>query len=580
MLEQKERMDIVMAGHVDHGKSTLIGRLLADTHSLPEGKLEAIRALCEKNSKPFEYSFLLDALKDERSQGITIDSARCFFETEKRYYIIIDSPGHIEFLKNMITGATRAEAAILIIDAQEGIQENSRRHGFLLSVLGISQVLIVVNKMDLVQYNKERYDSIVQEYETFLNNLGVHPKQFIPVSAFLGENLVTQSTRMPWYTGDALLPCMEAIQKETARDKKDLRLPVQDIYKFTAQNDTRRIIAGTIQSGTLTVGDTLTAYPSMKETKVTSIERFSSPKLETALPDEAIGITYSPQIYLKPGEILCKREELAPLIDTLFRVRIFWMAQTPMQTGKTYTLKLATMRVNVSLEEIVHVFDTQQLTQTTGHTRVKRYEVAECILTSTKPIAFDIPDVCLETSRFVLVHNHAIVAGGTISASIHHSQNSEVHEALQGNTQFSYGTITPAQRKKHLGHEAATIVFCGKKANDYARSFEYILYTQGYTSASIIFEKQKNVTREVESLYGSQLRITIKTALSAGLICVCAVDSATLEELTHTQLGPLGLINCNESPSQESSYHCSSLDDLPRLVKDLIADNIISNIEK
>src|SRR4030042_618654 len=167
----RDRMNIVIVGHVDHGKSTIVGRLLVDSDSLPEGKLEQVKAYCETNSRPFEYAYLIDALKDEQSQGITIDAARVFFKSKRRHYIIIDAPGHIEFLKNMVTGASRAEAALLVIDAYEGVQENSRRHGYMLSMLGIKQVAILVNKMDLIGYDKETFQKIVQEYTSFLSNL-------------------------------------------------------------------------------------------------------------------------------------------------------------------------------------------------------------------------------------------------------------------------------------------------------------------------------------------------------------------------------------------------------------------------
>ena len=185
-----ERMYLVVTGHVDHGKSTILGRLLADTGSLPEGKLEAVRTTCERNAKPFEYAFLLDALKDEQAQGITIDTARVFFKTARRNYVIVDAPGHIEFLKNMITGASRAEAALLVIDANEGVRENSRRHGFMLSMLGISQIAVLVNKMDLVGYRQDVFDRIVAEYTAFLGRFSVTPVWFIPVSGVTGENVV------------------------------------------------------------------------------------------------------------------------------------------------------------------------------------------------------------------------------------------------------------------------------------------------------------------------------------------------------------------------------------------------------
>src|SRR5262249_10091019 len=191
-----EQMNIVIVGHVDHGKSTVVGRLLADTKSLPEGKLEAVRKECQRTGKPFEYAFLLDALSDEQDQGITIDTARSFFKTLKRDYIIIDTPGHIEFLKNMISGAARAEAAVLVIDAKEGGRENSRLHGYILSMLGIRQIIVCVNKMDLVDRSEDHFKKIEKEYRAFLTEIGaVSPKQFIPVSAVNGENLAIRSAQ-------------------------------------------------------------------------------------------------------------------------------------------------------------------------------------------------------------------------------------------------------------------------------------------------------------------------------------------------------------------------------------------------
>src|SRR5690606_22044844 len=187
-----ERLDIVAVGHVDHGKSTVIGRLMADTDSLPDGKLEQVKQMCKQNARPFEYAFLLDALKNEQAQGITIDTARCFFNTPRRHYIIHDAPGHVEFLKNMITGASRAQAALLVIDAFEGVRENSKRHGYILSMLGIRQISVLVNKMDLLGWDQDKFEAIVAEYGDFLGRLGVHPMSFIPVSARDGDNIVAR----------------------------------------------------------------------------------------------------------------------------------------------------------------------------------------------------------------------------------------------------------------------------------------------------------------------------------------------------------------------------------------------------
>ncbi|KKL68203.1 hypothetical protein LCGC14_2127310, partial [marine sediment metagenome] len=207
--ENRQQMNIVIIGHVDHGKSTVIGRLLADTGSLPKGKLDDVKAICAKNARPFEYAFLLDALKDEQAQGITIDSARCFFRSDKREYIIIDAPGHIEFLKNMISGAARAEAALLVIDAKEGVRENSRRHGYLLSMLGVKQVAICVNKMDLVDYSRDVFDAITAEYTDFLKQIDTEAMAFIPVSAREGDNVATRSEIMSWYDGPVVLDMLD-----------------------------------------------------------------------------------------------------------------------------------------------------------------------------------------------------------------------------------------------------------------------------------------------------------------------------------------------------------------------------------
>jgi len=202
-------MNIVIAGHVDHGKSTVTGRLLADTNSLPQGKLEEVKERCARNAKVFEYAFLIDALKDEQSQGITIDTARVFFKTKKRDYIILDAPGHIEFLKNMVTGASRAEAALLIIDAQEGIKENSRRHGYILSMLGIKQLSVVVNKMDLVSYNENIFERIVKDYSHFLSDININPLCFIPVSGIKGTNISKNNKDLAWYKGGTLVDVLD-----------------------------------------------------------------------------------------------------------------------------------------------------------------------------------------------------------------------------------------------------------------------------------------------------------------------------------------------------------------------------------
>ena len=432
----KNQMNIVIVGHVDHGKSTVVGRVLADTGSLPQGKLDAIKAQCERNARPFEYAFLLDALKDEQSQGITIDTARCFFKTEKRHYIVIDAPGHIEFLKNMISGAARAEAALLIIDADEGIQENSRRHGFMLGLLGITQVTVLVNKMDLVGYSQSVFDKLVVDYSEILKQSGVNPTSFIPVSAREGDLIVGQSDNLPWYTGPSVLDQLDAFTAEPAPTQQAFRMPVQDVYKFTEQGDSRRIITGTIASGVISVGDTVTFFPSGKSTTVASIECFNAPVKTSAVAGEATGVTLATQLYIKAGDIMTKAGELPIKTGTQLRVRLFWMGRSPMILDKKYKFKLCTTRVQGYLTHIEHVLDASTLVQS-AKPCINRHDVATAIITVDYPISFDCVSDLKHTSRFVIVDGYDIVGGGIIADAIDTAESDRIDQHRQArNTQW------------------------------------------------------------------------------------------------------------------------------------------------
>ncbi len=359
-MNDAEKMTIAIVGHVDHGKSTLVGRLMADTGVVPEGKVEIIRAVCEKTGKPFEYAFLLDALKDERVQGITIDAARCFFRSEKRRYLILDAPGHIEFLKNMVTGAARAEAAVLVIDAQEGVRENSRRHGYYLSMLGIRQLAVCVNKMDLVGWDRAVFDRIVAEFTAFLEKAGLKAACFIPVSARDGDNLAKRAERMPWYSGPTALEALDAFTKDAEKTDQPLRLPVQDVYRFTESGDNRRIIAGRIEAGGLRVGDAVLFSPSNKRATIRSLEGFPAAPGETADAGQSVGLTLNEQSYIQRGEIV-SHEERPPKTSSRFRASLFWLGRAPLEKGKPYKLKLATAEASVQLESVVRVLDSSSL---------------------------------------------------------------------------------------------------------------------------------------------------------------------------------------------------------------------------
>src|SRR3989440_5254906 len=259
-----EQLKIVIVGHVDHGKSTFVGRLFYDTGTLPEGKLEQLQQIAERRGVPFEWANLMDALQSERDQNITIDTAQIWFHTRKRQYVIIDAPGHKEFLKNMVTGAANAEAPLLLIDANEGIQENSRRHGYLLNLLGIKQIAVLVNKMDLQNYSRDRFDQIEREYRAWLKEIGVEPKIFIPISAKNGDNIASRSEKMPWWSGPTVVEILDDFKVSELPKDQPLRFPIQDVYRF----DERRILAGRVEAGSIKVGDALVFCASKKTTGV------------------------------------------------------------------------------------------------------------------------------------------------------------------------------------------------------------------------------------------------------------------------------------------------------------------------
>jgi bifunctional enzyme CysN/CysC len=477
-----EQMNIVIVGHVDHGKSTVIGRLFADTGSLPEGKLEQVRRNCELNAKPFEYAFLLDALKDEQAQGITIDTARCFFKTAKRHYIIIDAPGHIEFLKNMISGAARAEAALLVIDAHEGVQENSRRHGFMLSMLGISQIVVLVNKMDLAGYRREIFEQIQAEYRLFLQQIHVEPLAFIPISAREGDNLAFRSDRMDWYQGPFVLELIDEFQKEKSKEEQPFRFPVQDIYKFTEDQDDRRIFAGTVETGRVRTGDEVIFLPSQKRSRILSVEGFNQQETTEATAGTATGFTLQTQVYIKPGEVMCRVGDRLPYVAASFKANIFWMGRHPMVRGKKYKMKLVTQRATVYLQKIERVLDASNL-NSDQKSQIDRHDVAECILQTVKPIAFDLSREIEATGRFVIIDNYEIVGGGIITEN--HTADESVIGAHVSQREIAWekGNISAAARAAKLHQRPMFVVITGEEGNNQTplvKALEEDLFKNGH----------------------------------------------------------------------------------------------------
>jgi len=481
-ISNRQQMNIVIAGHVDHGKSTVIGRLLADTGALPDGKLEQIRENCKRNSKPFEYAFLLDALKDEQAQGITIDTARVFFSTKTRDYIILDAPGHIEFLKNMVTGASRAEAALLVIDADEGVQENSRRHGYMISMLGIKQIAVVINKMDLVDYSQEVFDKIVIEYSKFLKEIDIEPVTFIPVSGMQGDNIASLSDKTPWYKKDNVLEILEKLKKEPTKEAKPFRMPVQDVYKFTRFGDNRRIVVGTIETGTVNTGDEIVFYPSGKKSKVKSIEVFNAPPKAEAECGYAAGFTLEEQIYITRGEIAVRADQPKPAVSSRVKVNLFWLGKEPMVMKKEYMFKIGTSRIPAKLEEITRIIDASDLNAKGSINQIERHDVAECILKLNKAAAFDLAADMEGTSRFVIVDNYEIRGGGIIGEALDDKQTWLRDTVMLRNYKWEKSIISPEERAEKYNQKSTLIILTGTKdagRKEIAKTLEDKLFEDG-----------------------------------------------------------------------------------------------------
>lgn len=455
LVSQAPKLRIVIVGHVDHGKSTLIGRLFHDTNSLPEGKVEQIRKASEAEGMEFEFAFLLDALLEEQAQNITIDTTQLPFRTASREYVIIDAPGHKEFLKNMVTGAASADAAILLIDANEGIQEQSKRHAYLLSLLGIRQIVVAVNKMDLVGHRQERFEKVKLDYTEFLKQLDIEPLHFIPISAKLGLNITASSPELGWYTGPSILDALESMRISAAAEGLPLRFLIQDIYRF----DERRILAGRIETGRLNVGDEICFWPDGKRSRIKSIEEWNAPVPPvTAGVGESVAITLEEQIFVERGQI-GSHVDVGPAEGREIHASLFWLQNDPLPLNVPFTLKLGTQSVEARLVEIIHVLDSSTLEQLPGsHGIIHKNEVARVRIRTRKPVAFDRHDRINETSRFVVVTGKRIGGGGIIREAEY------PHEAApitSDNITWTISPVSPEARAEHFGHQGAVIWLTG-----------------------------------------------------------------------------------------------------------------------
>jgi len=404
-----EKTKVVIIGHIDHGKSTLIGRILYETNSLSEDKMKEIKKVCEDLGRITEFAYLIDNLQEEREEQYTLDTTQTFFKTGKRSYIIIDAPGHKEFIKNMITGASQADLAILLIDSKEGIKEQTKRHAYIIKMLGIKNLIVAINKMDLINYEKSSFNRIKDEIMNSLSRLNLKPNDVIPISALLGENILKKSDKLKWYNGLTLLSSLDSIKIEKEKEGV-LRFPVQDIYQIEGKS----IIVGRIESGSLKKGEEIVILPEGENNKIKTIETIG-PKKDFVKKGESIGITLEKTTNQKIGSIICKKDNL-PLITKEFKAKIFWMSDKSLNLNEEVTIKCATQESKCKISEISKKIDSSTLRVLEEKSnKLNETEVGEVVINTNKDLVIENFEDIPELGRFVIKRDSDIVGAGVIS---------------------------------------------------------------------------------------------------------------------------------------------------------------------
>lgn len=420
--KNKDLLRFITCGSVDDGKSTLIGRLLYDSKMIYEDQLQSIENDSKKvgtQGDQIDLALLVDGLQSEREQGITIDVAYRFFSTEKRKFIIADTPGHIQYTRNMATGASTADLAVILIDARYGVQEQTKRHSYIVSLLGIKHIVIAVNKMDLVEFSEQKFNEIQQDYIAFASGLGITNPIFVPISALNGDNVVNNSEQSPWYSGGSLMEILDTIDVSVTPDQESFRFPVQYVNR---PNLNFRGFAGTINAGEIKVGDEIRILPSNKTTKVASIIEPSvvnDCSIASAFAPMAVTLTTEDEVDISRGDLIVKADEVAPTLTDSVQATLVWMHEAPAQLGKEYLIKHTTHKVTGSIDQIEHIIDVNTLEQRTGES-LQLNDIAICKLRLNKAIAVDSYQQNRITGSFIIIdkYSHATVGAGMITQAL------------------------------------------------------------------------------------------------------------------------------------------------------------------
>ncbi|KHE90786.1 MAG: sulfate adenylyltransferase subunit CysN [Candidatus Scalindua rubra] len=501
-------------GSVDDGKSTLIGRLLMDTKNVYDDQLDAVRKVAKrKGEEEIDLSLLTDGLAAEREQGITIDVAYRYFQTPKRKFIIADTPGHVQYTRNMVTGASTANLAIILIDARRGVLEQSRRHGFIASLLQVSHMIVAVNKIDLVDYSQEVYDSIVEEYDEYSRKLDIKDITYVPVSALKGDNVVVKSEKTPWYDGPTVLHMLENVHIGSDINIRDFRFPVQYVIRPDLNF---RGYAGRVVAGTVSPGEEVVVLPSGLISKVKTITTMDG-NLEEARAPQSVVITLEDEIDISRGDMIVRRHNL-PQVENNIDVILCWMGNDPLEIGKNYFIKHTTRTVNASITKLIYMFDINTLhrTDATEHnlfceliTTPHRTDVNTLLLNEigraeiklTQPIMLDQYNKNRETGSFIIIDpdtNFTVGAGmirgavRSIEETIHAEGKTDTEEELPVKVEIEREPVSLKEREERYKHKTAVIWFTGLSGSGkstIAKSLERILFSTGIHTALLDWDK-------------------------------------------------------------------------------------------
>ena len=466
--ERTELLRFLTCGNVDDGKSTLIGRLLHDSKMIYEDQLAAVLADSVKSGTTgtgmIDLALLVDGLQAEREQGITIDVAYRYFSTSTRKFIIADTPGHEQYTRNMATGASNCDLAVILIDARYGVQTQTKRHSFIASLLGIKHIIVAINKMDLVGYSEETYRNIQDDYLAFIKSLDLQDVHFIPMSALNGDNVVNPSANMLWFTGKPMMELLNTIQITSDCNFFDARFPVQFVNR---PNLDFRGFSGTVASGVFRKGDAITAMPSGKTSHIKTIVTYDG-EFEQAFATMAVTLTLTDEIDISRGDIIVGQHRTVPSVTDKFKASIVWMTEQPMTPGRQYIIKLSTRSVSGSISLIHHRIDVNTLEHQDAN-ELKLNEIGSCTVAVNAPLVFDPYQRNKTTGSFIVIDRLTNV---TVGAGM-----------ITGNASAEdWQPVTIEERTARFGQFGAIITLSGSNAKQTANHLERKLFDNGHAA--------------------------------------------------------------------------------------------------